>query len=434
MIAFTKGGKSHHFSPKYRFFLLTTKRRIMMAKYDIKLNSEEVVGLLAENDKFSTLVESIINQVLEAQMTEHIGVEYYQHSDNRSGYRNGYRLRKIATRVGKLVLRVPQTRDGSFSTDLFRRYQRNEQAFVLALMEMYLQGVSTRKVTKITEELCGVSFSKSTVSQLATELDTRVNAFRTRKLDNSTYPFLIVDALFVDVHNNNAVQSMAVLIAYGINGNGTREVLGLWLADSESETSWDNVFKELKARGLKSVEFVISDNHTGLVRALKKNFHNAIWQRCQVHFMRNILGLTAKKHRSIVAEKLKLIFAATDKKTARMLAKQLIEEFNDKASDAMSCLENGLESALNILVLPCHYHKKLRTTNLAERVNEEIRRRQRVIRIFPNVQATIRLIGAIVADINNNWITGKKYLCMDDFWDWKQNNTLELENNNVLQF
>lgn len=243
-----------------------------MAQYDIKLDANELVGLLSDNDKFSNLMESIINQVLDAQMTEHLGAENYERSDHRSGYRNGYRLRQLYTRVGRLTLRVPQTRDGSFSTEIFERYQRSEQAFVLGLMEMYLCGVSTRKVKKVTEALCGVSFSKSTVSELTTELDVKVNAFKNRRLDDKKFPFVIVDALVIDVRKDHIIRSMSLLIAYGVNEFGQREILGLWLGDSESETTWEVLFKDLKSRGLKNVDLAVSDNHAGLVKALKKQF------------------------------------------------------------------------------------------------------------------------------------------------------------------
>ena len=268
-----------------------------MAQYDIKLEAEELVDLLSNNDKFTCLAESIINQVLDAQMTEHLGAEYYARDESRTGYRNGYRPRSLYTRIGHLNLRVPQTRDGSFSTEIFKRYQRKEQAFVLGLMEMYLEGVSTRKVANVTEALCGVSFSKSTVSELACELDVKVNAFKNRKLDEKKYPFVVVDAMVIKVRKNDIVRSMSVLIAYGNNNDGWREILGLWLGDSESESTWSTLFKDLKSRGLSGVDLVVSDNHSGLVKSLRKHFQGAAWQRCQVHFMRNVLSHTSLKNR-----------------------------------------------------------------------------------------------------------------------------------------
>ena len=391
-----------------------------MAGYDIKLNEEDLVGLLTENKAVSGLLESIINQVLETQMTEHLCVERHEQSDSRKGYRNGTRVRTLYTRVGPLNLQVPQTRDGSFSTDIFKRYQRSEQAFVLGIMEMYLEGVSTRKVTKITEELCGVSFSKSTVSELCTALDVRLDAWRARSLADKKYIFIIMDALVVKVRRDSAVRSTAVLISYGVNEDGIREPLDLRVADSENETSWNELFKSLKSRGLSGVELLVSDDHAGLVNAVRKQFQGASWQRCQTHFMRNILGHCPRHLKGAIASDVKLIFQAENKKTALKLADDLIEEYGSKASAAIECFENGLEDGLAILSLPIHYRKRLRTSNLAERMNEEIRRRERVVRIFPNEAAAERLIGAILVETYEAWQSSERYFDMTEFREWKK--------------
>ena len=390
-----------------------------MNEYDIKLDQGKLVDLLLKKDGLSDLLESVLNQILELQMSEHLGAEKYERHHERQGYRNGHRIRHLYTRVGTLNLRVPQTRDGSFSTEIFKQYQRHEQAFVLGLMEMYLQGVSTRKVTKITEELCGISFSKSTVSQLCAELDARLQAWRSRSLSEKEYPFLIVDALVIDVRRDEAVRATGCLIAYGVNEDGVREPLDLLLADSETERSWDELFSSLKQRGLDGVELVVSDHHQGLINALKRQFQGAQWQRCQVHFMRNILGLTPRHLRKALASRLRLVFNAEDKKIARKLSEDIQEDYENKASKAMNCLDAGLENAITVLQFPLRYQKRLRTSNLAERVNEEIRRRQRVIRIFPNENSAQRLIGAWLADLHEQWQNGMKYFDMEEFYDWK---------------
>jgi len=390
-----------------------------MNDIDIKLNADELVGLLSKKEGLGDLVTSVLNQVLDHQMKEHLGAGRYEQNEERQGYRNGYRTRQLYTRIGTLTLRVPQTRDGSFSTEIFKRYQRHEQAFVLGLMEMYLQGVSTRKVTKITEELCGVSFSKSTVSQLCVHLDARLKAWRSRSLSDKRYPFLVVDALVIDVRRDEAVRATGCLIAYGVNEDGMREPLDLLIADSESQRSWEDLFLQLKHRGLSGVELVVSDNHSGLVAALKRYFQGAQWQRCQVHFMRNILGLSSRQLRKEMASRLRLVFKAEDKATARKLAHDIQEDYANKASKAMSCFDRGLEDAITVLQYPPRYQKRLRTSNLAERVNEEIRRRQRVIRIFPNEAAAERLVGAWLADLHEQWQTSVKYFDMQEFWDWK---------------
>ena len=400
-----------------------------MNDYDIKLNKEKLIGLLSKKEGLGDLLEQILNQVLESQMSEHLGADKYEHNNERQGYRNGYRTRSLYTRVGTLNLRVPQTRDGSFSTEIFKRYQRHEQAFVLGLMEMYLQGVSSRKVSKITEALCGVSFSKSTVSQLCVELDARLNAWRSRPLSEKRYPFLIVDALVIDIRRDEAVRASGCLIAYGVNAEGEREPLDLLIADSETEDAWNELFSTLKERGISGIELVVSDSHGGLVNAMKRHCQGAQWQRCQVHFSRNILGLASRHLRKELGARLRLVFQAQDKAMARKLAMDIQADYATKAARSMACLDRGLEDAITVLQLTVRYQKRLRTSNLAERVNEEIRRRQRVIRIFPNEASATRMIGACLADLYENWLGGIKYFDRQEFWDWK-NEELEKEGKN----
>lgn len=391
-----------------------------MDGYDIKLKPADLVGLLTENNAMAELMTSILNQVLDLQCTEQLQAEPFERSEERKGYRNGYRTRTLYTRIGALTLRVPQTRDGQFSTEIFKRYQRSEQALVLSLMEMYLQGVSTRKVTKITEELCGASFSKSLVSDLCGRLDIIIKAWKNRSLTGKRYPFLIVDALVIDVRRDKAIRSTGALIAYGITAEGKREPLDLLVADSETEDSWTELFSRLKERGLKDVDLVVSDAHKGLVNALKKQLQGAQWQRCQVHFMRNILGRAPRHIRAQLAEQLKAIFIAPDAETARKLADSVIDKFEKKADKSMQILEDGLEHALTILTFPLRYRTRLRTTNLAERMNEEIRRRQRVVRIFPNEESAYRLIGALLNEFYEEWQEGIRYFDMTEYWDWKK--------------
>ena len=393
-----------------------------MDNYDIKLKREDLLGLLSSNDGMADILTDVINQVLEAQCTEQLKAAPYERSEERQAYRNGYRTRTLYTRVGPLSLRVPQTRNGEFSTDIFNKYQRSEQAFVLGLMEMYVQGASTRKVKKVTEALCGASFSKSTVNQLCVNLDAVVNAWRNRELTDKRYPFLIVDALVIDIRRDGAIRSSGMLIVYGVNEQGYREPLDFMVADSETEASWMELFKRLKARGLREVDLVVSDAHTGLITALKQQFQGAQWQRCQVHFMRNILGVCPRHLRKDLADQLKLIFTAADTATARKLANDVMESFESKAEKAMDVLENGLEHALTMLNFPKRYRKRLRTSNLAERMNEEIRRRQRVIRIFPNEASAERLIGALLNEFYEEWQQGIRYLDMTEYWDWRKEN------------
>ncbi len=271
-----------------------------MTGYEVSVGTDLLPGLLNGQDGLAKLVEAVLNQVLEAQVTETLGATRHERTDERAGYRNGYRPRTLYTRVGPVTLLVPQTRDGSFSTDIFKRYQRSEQAFVLALMEMVVHGVSTRKVSAITEELCGASFSKSTVSALCAGLEPRVSAFNERRLDGE-YPFVLVDALFIKSRQEDRVVSRAVLTVSGIRSDGFREILGVRIGDTESFATWDETFRWLRGRGLKGTQFIISDDHGGLREAAARHFQGASWQRCQVHLMRNILGQCNTRHRAEVA-------------------------------------------------------------------------------------------------------------------------------------
>lgn len=400
-----------------------------MADFQVTLNGTQLKDLLSRDDGLQALVEDVLNQVLEAQMTEHIGAGRHERSEDRQAYRNGHRLRQLYSRVGTLSLRVPQSRDGGFSTEIFRRYQRSEQALVLALMEMVVNGVSTRKVTAITEELCGASFSKSTVSQLCMELDLRVEAWNERPLGESRYPFLIVDALVIKVRKDKAVRPVSALIATGISQTGHREILGITLGDSENEASWNQMFSWLKGRGLKDVFLIVSDAHQGLRNAADRHFQGVIWQRCQVHFRRNVLGLTPKKHRAQMATLLERIMKAGDREEAWQAFDRLAEKMTSKAPKAVDDLENGLEDALAVLILPDKYQKRLRTTNMAERLNQEVRRRERVIRIFPNEASAIRLIGALLAEQHETWSTGRRYFDMAEFLEWEELSKLKNKKN-----
>ncbi len=287
---------------------------------------------------------------------------------------------------------------------------------MLALMEMVVPGVSTRKVTEITETLCGASFSKSTVSSLCAGLDPRVRAFNERRL-TAEYPFVWVDALVLTVRAEDRVVPKAALIATGIRADGVREILGIEIGDSESCAAWDDCFKGLKARGLQGVLWVISDSHAGLVEAARKHFQGVAWQRCQVHLMRNLLGHTSSRHRAEVATYAKRIFQANDIAEARTHLAAFVTRFEKSAPKTVACLEDGFEDAMSVIVLPEKYRKRLRTTNLQERLNEEIRRRERVIRIFPNAASALRLLGALLAEQHESW-AGRHYLDMNEFHEW----------------
>lgn len=363
------------------------------------------------DDPVKGLLRHTIQQVLEEELTAFLNAEPYTRTEERRGYRNGYKPRTLKTRVGRLELMVPKDREGRFQTDLFEKYQRNEKALMLAVAEMYVQGVSTRKVKKITEELCGLEISKSQVSALAKGLDTEVHKWRMRRLTKQ-YPYLVVDARYERIRREGSIIPQGVLIVVGIDADGYREILGVWCADSESESSWSVVFRELKERGLHGVSYVVSDDHTGLTNAIARQFQGAVWQRCQVHFIRNVLNTIPKKDRGKVLAHLRDITGAPSIQTARKRLRDAVDALQKHFPKAAGLLDDHGEEILAVYALPEHHRKRMRTTNMLERFNEEIKRRTRVVRIFPNEQSCIRLVSALAMEENETWME-RKYLNME---------------------
>ena len=382
----------------------------------LKKEDTGILGILQASsrngeDPLKALLRHTIQQVLEEELTAFLKAEPYTRSEERRGYRNGYKPRTLKTRVGQLELMVPKDREGRFQTELFEKYQRNEKALVLAIIEMYVQGVSTRKVKKITEELCGLEISKSQVSTLAKGLDKEVGKWRMRPL-MKRYPYLVVDARVERIRRDGSIVPQSTLIVVGIDNEGYREVLGVWCADSESEASWSMVFRELKERGLHRVSYVVSDDHTGLTKAIACQFQGTIWQRCQVHFIRNVLSKVPKKDRDLVLALLRDITGASSLESARNRLNEAVETLYASHPKAADLLDKHGEEMLAVYALPTHHRKRMRTTNMLERFNEEIKRRTRVVRIFPNEQSCIRLVSALAMEENENWME-RKYLTME---------------------
>jgi len=367
----------------------------------------------------AALLQPILNQLLQAEMTEHLRAEPGERTDQRRGWRNGSYKRQLTTRVGTLTLEVPRDREGTFQTALFERYQRSEKALVLALMQMVVQGVSTRRVKKITTELCGREFSRQTVSRLSEGLDEQVTAWAERSLEKHEYPFLALDAMQVKVRRQGAVRSTTVLLAVGISEAGQREILGLEVAFGETGESWRRFIQQLKTRGLSGVEVATSDAHGGLRQALETSFPGLIWQRCQAHFRRNVLDRTPAGLHDRTHELLDQILEAPSPERAREAFGEACAELEGQADKALEVLETGWEEATAVLALPKKYRRRLRTTNMLERFIEEIRRREKVVRIFPNQDSAYRLIGALCAEQHEEWSTGRRYLTMDAFYEWK---------------
>lgn len=374
------------------------------------INLQEV--FLEDKDCFKELLREALQEVLEQEMTEALGAEKGERSPGRLGYRAGYYNRALVTRVGKLELRVPQDRQGHFSTQLFERYQRSEKALVGALAEMYVQGVSTRKVKAITEELCGHSFSASAISAVNKTLDETLERFATRSLEES-YPYLVVDARYEKVREDGVIRGQAVQIAIGINEEGRRQVLGVEVANRESDTSWKDFLLALKRRGLKGVEFVVSDDHPGLKRAIAEVVPEAVWQRCYVHFLRNALDHLPRKAVDDCLQELRWIYDRRDLAEAQKDLAQWLERWEKKYPKLCEWVEENIGETLNFYRLPLQHHKHMKSTNMLERFNEEIRRRTRVVRIFPNAASCLRLIRALAVETHESWLEASRYLNMD---------------------
>ena len=381
-------------------------------KPDVELAQEVLLddpGFLRE------IVERVLQELLETEMTEHIGAAPYERTENRNSHRNGHKPRALRTRVGTLNLLVPQDREGTFSTRLFARYQRNEKALVLALMEIYVEGVSTRKVAEVTEALCGTSFSKSLVSSLAGCLDAELEAWRSRPLEAESYPYVFVDACYEKVRVGHRVVSQGVLVVSAVRDDGLREILGVEVADTESEATYQQMFRSQKRRGLKGVELVVSDDHEGLKAALARHFQGASHQRCQVHYARNLLGMVGAKKRKELGADLRAIFAAPAREQALRIASSVANKWRERGHEKVAeHLEEHVEECLSCLSFPESHRRRIRTTNGQERLNQEIKRRTRVVRIFPNREACLRLVTALCVEQSEEWVTGRRYLDMEE--------------------
>jgi transposase-like protein len=387
---------------------------------EIKINLEDpVVQSMLGGDftDFETIVGKILSAALDEKATELVGAGRYERTEDRKAYRNGYRTRWITMTIGRVQVKVPQLRGGEIDTGSLKQMPRMERSLVLCVIEMYISGVSTRKVRKVMEPLCGDSISKSTVSRLCKELDKDIKDWNSRDLSEHSCPLLTVDALYIKVRSGRQVIKRAVLVAVGLDAEGHRSILGLTVAAKESEYSWTEFFKSLRDRGLRGVRFVISDKHEGLVSAADKNFPEASWHRCQVHFRRNVMSHVAPKRKKEVSEDLDRIFNATNSEDAKKIIDEVMDKYAEDIKDVTEMLDDGKEDILAIYVLPKKYRERFRSTNMIERLNEEIRRREKVIRIFPNDLAAMRLIGAVLMEKDEEWSTGRIYLDMEKFWD-----------------
>src|SRR3954470_11880664 len=368
--------------------------------------------LTEDSDLLKALVSATLQQTLEAEMDEALGAEKSERTPGRLGYRAGYYGRTLVTRVGKIELRVPRDRQGRFRTEVFERYQRSEKALVAAMLEMYVQGVSTRKLKSITEELCGHEFSSSSVSRIVKTLDEELEKFAQRRLEEP-YPYLILDARYEKVREDGAVRSQAVLVAIGINWEGRRNVLAVELAHRESLSSWRELLVSLRQRSLQGVEFVVSDDHAGLRRAIQEVLPEAVWQRCYVHFLRNALDYLPRKADDDCLQEVRWIYDRRDAQEARRDLAAWLTKWESRYPKLCAWVEENIEETLSFYRLPQQHHKNMKSTNMLERLMEEIKRRTLVVRIFPNVAACLRLVRALAVELDETWIEAMQYLNME---------------------
>jgi putative transposase len=379
----------------------------------VSLNVAELKSVLEEQKDFLTpIVQEAVQTILELEMQECVQAGKYERSGERVGYRSGYYRRRLVTRVGTLVLRVPQDRAGHFSTQVFEQYQRSEKALVAALAQRYVQGVSTRKVAAITQELCGHEFSASSISAITAGLDRQLEEFSQRQLAQA-FPYVIVDARYERVREGGVMVSRAVLIGLGIDWEGRRQVLAVEYAQRESQSRWRDFLGRLKERGLSGVLFVVSDDHPGLKAAVQEVLPQAWWQRCYVPFLRNALDYLPRKADDDGLQELRWMYERRDVGEARRDLKSWLEKWAAKYPKRCSWVEAHIEETWTFYRLPVAHHKHLKSTNLLERFNQEIKRRTLVVRIFPDEASGLRLVRAVAAEQHEEWMEGSRYLNTD---------------------
>ena len=370
-----------------------------MAQLNITLNQEEIQALLLEDqgEAFKKILQASLNKILQAESAEKLKAGPYERSAERTDSRNGSRDRDLNTRVGRITLQVPRHRNVPFKTLVFENYSRSEAALVAGMAEMVVNGVSTRKVSRVMETLCGTSFSKSAVSDVCKDLDKAVKEFRTRPLEGD-YPFLTVDATYFKVRENSRVISKAFMIAYGTNAEGHREILGFGIYANESSATWTDFLLGLKKRGLTGLLMITSDAHEGILNAIGKVFPTVPWQRCQFHFIRNITDKAPKKYQAGLQTELQELFNCKTMAEARKVRDRIMEDYRDVAEPAVTCLDEGFESAMTVMLLPAWLRRFYRTSNQIERLNKELKRRSKVIGVFPNEDSVLRLMGSVLME------------------------------------
>ena len=365
---------------------------------------ELVQGVFKREAGLRELVQWLANQAMQEEVTEHLGVEVHERSDQRRGYRNGSKPRKLSTRIGNLELSVPQVRGCEpYHPSLFGKWERSERALLVACGEMYFQGVSTRKVREVLEAMCEGQISAMTVSRVAQEVDEKLSSFRSRRLEETEYPYLKIDARYEKVRVEGKVVSQAVLVTAGFTSKGQREILDWRVGDSESESNWSEVLSSLKDRGLRGVKLVVSDAHRGIRAAVARHLQGASWQRCQVHFKRELCAKVSYKHRKELMKDVLGVFAGADKQECLLRGQEMAQRWERRSAAVAAMLRDGLEDCLTVLSFPADHRMRLTSTNMLENLMKRLKKRTRVVGVFPNRASCDRLIGALLLEVHEQW-------------------------------
>ena len=371
--------------------------------------------LFVDEGALAAMVQICVRQTLEEELRSHLGAAHYERTPERRGRRNGTKPRTMKTAIGELHFDVPQVREGGFRPSVFERYQRSDRALVAAMQEMVVQGVSTRRVGTVLEQMAGFEVSATTVSRSMVELDEQIARWRGRRLDACAWPYLIIDARYEKARVNGRVVSQAVLVAAGINEHGRREVLGLWSGDSESEATWSEVMTDLKRRGLGGVQMVVSDAHRGIRAALARHMQGTAWQRCRVHLMRELLRKVSWRDYKELAADLRAIFVSEDGARCLEVAGEVAERWQGRAPKMAKALREGIEDCLTAKALDPRRWRRLNSTNMLERLMRELKRRTRVVGVFPGPASMERLIGAVLMEMDDAWASEPtRYLVLEE--------------------
>ena len=375
-----------------------------------RLPRELLKELIEEgSDAFRGVLEKLLNTAMQMEREEFLGARRWERSEQRRDHANGYKAKTLSTRVGQLQIRIPQVRHLDFYPRSLERGCRSEKALKLAIAEMYVMGVSTRKVTEITEQLCGTEISASQVSRISKLLDDELEQFRNRPL--GSYPVVYLDAHYEKVRRQGSIQDVAVLKATGVNCWGKREVIGVSCRLSEAEVHWREFLQQLQKRGLEGVQLIVSDDHSGLRAARRAVFPSVPWQRCQFHLSKNAQQYARRKEdKPRIAQAMRDIFDAPSREDAEELKGKVVKKFEKIAPEFVSWLEDNVDEGLTVFDFPRSWWRRIRTINGLERLHREIRRRTRVVGIFPHEASALRLISAVLAEIHEEWLTGRQYL------------------------